>query len=120
MALALGWHHPTVVPVEVVQVGLVLVGFQTGVGGAAGIVLPGSTLQQSMRQAGQGGQAAARGSQGMLQVPGSCTAYNKKCSAARTSTPANPWALWTEELMAAAMWSWKSRRSHPHQELVPA
>lgn len=42
------------VPVEVVQVGLVLVGFQTGVGCAAGIVLPGSTLQQSKRQTGQG------------------------------------------------------------------
>lgn len=46
VALALLWHGPTVVPVEVVQVGLVLVGFQTGVGSAAGVVLPEGTLHQ--------------------------------------------------------------------------
>lgn len=46
VALALLRHGPTVVPVEFVQVGLVLVGFHTGVGSAAGIVLPENTLHQ--------------------------------------------------------------------------
>lgn len=49
VALALLWHGPAVVPVEVVQVGLVLVGFHTGVGSAAGIVLPEGTLHQGSR-----------------------------------------------------------------------
>lgn len=42
-------HDPTVVPVEVVQVGLVLVGLHAGVGGAAGVILPGSTLCRDSR-----------------------------------------------------------------------
>lgn len=42
-------HDPAVVPVEVVQVGLVLVGLHAGVGGAAGVILPGSALCRESR-----------------------------------------------------------------------
>lgn len=44
MPFAGGLHLATVVPVETVQVGNVLVGFLAGVGGAAGILLPGTAL----------------------------------------------------------------------------
>lgn len=57
VALAPRGHHPAVVPVEVVQVGLVPVGLHAGVGRAAGVVLPGSTLQMSRGQTGQGARS---------------------------------------------------------------
>jgi len=43
---ALGAHDAAVVPVEVVQVRVVLVGFGAGVGGAACVVLPGGALER--------------------------------------------------------------------------
>lgn len=45
MFLALGAHRAAVIPVEVVQVGVVVVGFFGGVGHTARIVTPRSTLK---------------------------------------------------------------------------
>lgn len=45
MFLALRTHSTTVVPVEVVQVGVIIVGFFSGIGSAACIVTPGRTLE---------------------------------------------------------------------------
>ena len=44
MALAGGLHLATVIPVESVQVGNILMGFLAGVDGAAGVLLPGTAL----------------------------------------------------------------------------
>lgn len=49
MFLALGAHDPTVIPVEVVQVGVILMGFCAGVGSTTCIVTPGSTLGRKKR-----------------------------------------------------------------------
>lgn len=46
MFLALRAHCTAVVPVEVVQVGVVFVGLLGGVCGATGIVAPGGTLER--------------------------------------------------------------------------
>lgn len=46
MFLALRAHNATVVPVEVVQVGVVFMGLLGGVCGATGIVPPGGTLER--------------------------------------------------------------------------
>lgn len=70
VALALLWHGPTVVPVEVVQVGLVLVSFQTGVGSAAGIVLPEDTLHRGSRGSAGTHQDPPGLSWDLLQVQG--------------------------------------------------
>ena len=52
MFLALIAHDTTVIPVEVVQVGAIVMGCCAGVGSTTGIVTPGSTLE---RGRGKGG-----------------------------------------------------------------
>ena len=50
MFLALGAHGSTVVPVKVVQVGVIRVGFFAGVGPAARVVTPRSTLKEEKKK----------------------------------------------------------------------
>lgn len=50
MFLALVGHSATVVPVEVVQVGVVVVGLCAGIGCAACVVFPWSTLRREREQ----------------------------------------------------------------------
>lgn len=49
MLLAFWAHRTTVIPVEVVQVGVVTVGLLAGVGCATCIIFPGRTLKKNIR-----------------------------------------------------------------------
>lgn len=59
MLLAVGAHHTTVIPVEVVQVGIVLMGFFCGISCATGIVTPGGALEKAKAKRGQRSPSAA-------------------------------------------------------------